>query len=588
MNIGKKLSFSFAVVLLLALAVGLIGMVELSSLKNSYQSLIDDRVGKIMHVKDLKYIAADQTKNVRGYLLTGSAQQWDAYMSQRAAFASVMSALESTLQTEESKRLAGRLVEMEAQYAQVVAEIATYKQRNDVQTYTRLVEEKCVPMALALAATADELEQYQRSLLEQSKTELAAKVGEIQTVLLATLLTALAVGMVLAYIITRMISRPVVQVARSAKQIAEGDLTGADLLVRQRDEIGEMARDFNTMKKQLRTLMQSIHRNAQEVAGASRDLSSGAEQATQGSNQIAEAIQDISGSATGQLDRIQENQHAMQESSEGLQRIAQSAAITAESSEQAMVQAEQGSSLLGDTIGQMRQVNAMIEESAAVIYELGEQSKQIDKITQFIRDIAQQTNLLSLNASIEAARAGEQGKGFAVVAEEVKKLSEQSGQASEQIAKGITRMVGTIAKAVDSMKQGSGALQEGTRLMDRTGEAFEVVYKSIRIVAEQSQEVSAATEELSAVTDQLLTSETQLVGLSGAITAESQNVAAVCEEQLASMEEMSASAEALNRMAAELMAEIERFRFEESGAAAAAAGRSQRAYRSVPALHTAS
>ncbi|NHN30468.1 methyl-accepting chemotaxis protein [Paenibacillus agricola] len=563
MNIKKKLAFSFAAVLLLTLIVGVISWIELTTTNKTYETLINDRVQKILQVKDLKYFAANEAKNVRAYLLTGNQKHYESYENDHKQFASIIQQLQPTVLTEQGKELVGKLNQLEQQYTIVVANIAEYKKRNDVAAYTRLVEEECVPLALALADKAEELENYQNSALAMTQIETSNQVESIKSIIVISVILALLLGTVLAYLITQMISRPVIQVANSAKRIAAGDLTVADLDIKQKDEIGEMARAFNDMKNHLRLLLQKINHNALEVAFVSRELSEGSEQSVMASNQIAEAVQQISGSADLQVVKMAENKQAMEESALSLQRIAQSAAITAESSEQAMQQAEQGSRLLGETVGQMRQIHVTIEESASVIYDLGEQSKQIDKITQFIKEIAQQTNLLSLNASIEAARAGEQGRGFAVVASEVKKLAEQTGEASEQIASGIKKMVDTISEAVGVMKKGSVEMQTGTDYMNRTGEAFETVYSAIRNVAGQVQKVSVATEELSVVTDQLVVSEQQLVGMSNGISDHSQSVAAVCEEQLASMEEISASAEALNHMAEELKSEIRRFKFEE-------------------------
>ncbi|GKS11649.1 hypothetical protein YDYSY3_26490 [Paenibacillus chitinolyticus] len=569
MKFKQKLALSFAAVLLLTFVVGAIGLYQLTSVNKVYQSLINDRVEKILIIKDLGTTAAEETKNVRGYLLTGNEEHFKSYEQGRQTFKADLSKLQANIHQDKSKELAARLSSLEEQYAGVVAEIAAYKKVEDIRNYTRLVEEKCVPMARQLADTAAELEEFQQSQLNQSVQETSQKVSDIKTLLWATVLVALVAGVVLTYLITRMIARPVTLVAQAAKRIAEGDLTGDDVRLRQKDEIGQLAGAFNEMKANLRTLLAKINRNAVEVAAASKELSDGSEQAVTGAQQVAESMQDISGTADRQVNQLRENKQAIEESAQSIQRIAESASITVESSEQAALQAEEGRKLLGETVVQMQQIRTTIEHSAEVIHDLGEQSRNIEKITAFIQDIARQTNLLSLNASIEAARAGEHGKGFAVVAGEVKKLAEQTGEASEQIAKGIQRMVQTVAQSVTAMNRGSAEVEAGTRVMNRTGEAFNGIYQAIGAVTGQVQEVSAATEELSAAMEQLLKAEEQLAGLSGDISGHSQSVAAVCEEQLASMEEISASSDALSHMAKELQDEIQKFKFEgdEPGAA---------------------
>ncbi|MGG1615130.1 methyl-accepting chemotaxis protein [Paenibacillus sp. NRS-1781] len=559
MKIGKKLSISFAAVLLLTLVVGIIGEYATSSLHKSYQSMIDDGVAKILMIKELKYDAASQTKYFRGYLVTGDQDEMNSYLKERETFATTMKKLQSTPALDKPKQMAAKLQQMEAEYADIVKEITSYKQQGDVATYTRLVEEKCKPMALALEQQSQVMEQYQMDLLNQSQVEQGEKLQYVQTMIIIAMALALVIGIVLAYAITRMIARPVVQVAQAARRIAEGDLTQEDIQIRQKDEIGEMAQSFNDMKRQLRSLMQVIYQNAQGVTLASRELSSGSGQVAEGTRQMAETVQGIHDSAGNQVDRNRENQQAVKESAEGVRRIAQSASITAELSEQAILEAERGNADLKETVIQMRHIQDTMKDSVKVIQDLGEQSKKIQSVTQFIRDIAKQTNLLSLNASIEAARAGESGKGFAVVAGEVKKLAEQTGQASQQIAVFMDTMADTVNQAVDSIQKGSSEAEAGTDLIYRTGQTFSKVHEAVQTVAEHTQDVSAATEELAAITEQLLDSEQKLVGLSREIAEESESAAAVCEEQIASMEVIADSADSLRHMAAELMSEIQHF-----------------------------
>ena len=567
MKIGSKLMVSFSLILALTLVVGTLGWYQLTSVNQSYERMLGDRVQKILWVKDLKYLAADQTKYVRGYLITGDTAQMEAYSQDRVVFAETWEKLHNMLESEQGIALSNQLRDQEEQYATVVNEITGYKKAGNDAMYIKLVAEKCVPMATAIAKTAQELEDYQQMLLHETQLETNAVVSGVKQALLFTVLLAIVLGALLAFFITRSISRPVIAVSEAAGRIADGDLTGADLTLHRSDEIGEMAEAFNRMKNQLASLLAAIHRNAQEVTSSSRELSTGSEQSAAGAGAIAEAIQAISESASEQVARIKHNQAAMQESVESLQRIAQSASITAESSADAMSRAEEGGRELERTVIQIDQVRQTLEQQQQLINRLGEQSRKIDEITVFIKELASQTHLLSLNASIEAARAGEHGRGFAVVAGEVKKLAELSGDASGRIAAEIEQMVRGIREAMTETARGAAEMKEGAERIGVTGAAFAAVREAVATVAEQTQEVSAATEEITAMTEQILSAEQGLVQLSGAISDESQSVAAVCEEQLASSEEMSASAETLSDMASHLMREVSRFRFAETASA---------------------
>ncbi|WP_051289825.1 methyl-accepting chemotaxis protein [Paenibacillus massiliensis] len=562
MNITKKLSFSFAVVLCITLIVGGVGWFQIRDMEQSYRELFANRVDKIVQIQDLKSNALTQTKNFRAYLLTGEISQYEEYEKNRVDFANRLKDFEDRLTPAEAEQMTERFVAMEQEYADVVQEIKAYKMVEDREAYTRLVMEKCVPMAQALSDTADELAAYQQKLLDQSRNELTAKVEQIESFILITVLLAVAVGAVLSIWTTRLIARPVTMVAAAARQIAAGDLTGADLLIKQRDEVGDMSRDFNSMKRQLQSLLKAVAMNANQLSRASSELSALSAHSTGGAEQMSEAVRNINESASVQVERNRENQQAVRHSAERIRVIAESSAVTAELSEQAITQAKHGEQQLEHTVEQMALINASIEQSAGLIFELGEQSQSIVKITQLIQDVARQTKILSLNASIEAARAGVQGKGFAVVAEEVQQLSDKTQKASGEIAEHIHAMVHTVSEAVQAMRAGSQEMDTGSRMIRDTAGVFHEVQQAVLTVAEHSQEVSAATEELSGLTEQLLESERKLVGLSMGISGQSQGVADTCEEQLASIEQISASAEGLQQMADQLLREMNQFRLE--------------------------
>lgn len=186
MKFKQKLMLSFTVVLLLTLIVGMIGWFELTSINSAYKTLLDERVEKMLIAKDLGGTAADETKNVRGYLLTGNGEHFNSYLKNRQTFKEEMTQILAGVHTEKSKEIIAKMNDLETKYSAVVAEIVEYKKVEDIKMYTRLVEEKCVPMARQLAATSEELEQYQEAQLNEMVKQTSEKVSSIKTILVIT------------------------------------------------------------------------------------------------------------------------------------------------------------------------------------------------------------------------------------------------------------------------------------------------------------------------------------------------------------------------------------------------------------------
>jgi methyl-accepting chemotaxis protein len=560
MSISKKLFSGFFAVLLLLAMIAAIGSYQISSVNNTYSDLIDDRVKKLNITKELKYLSAQEAKAVRGYLVSGDDSDFKSYEESKSKFLELLNQMQQITKSKEAQTLLQQLNQLHIEYEEVAKQMAAYKKQGNVEGYIALMKEKGTPIGVKFAEKAQQLEKYQQDSLHKGSQETSAKVSNVKSVVLMISIVTLVIGMLIAFYISRIISKPVIAVAEAAKQIAEGDLSISDIHIKNRDEIGEMARSFNHMKQNLRELIRKVSISSEQVAASSEELYAGSEQSAEAANQVATSIQEISGATDAQMKSMEENRKAMEESAAGLQRIAESASTVLESSTEVLHEAEQGNEVIVKTIRQMESINLSVQEAAAVIKDLGENSKQIGKIIEVISDIANQTNLLALNAAIEAARAGENGKGFAVVADEVRKLAEQSKQSSEQIAVLIQNIQENTRHAVSVMEKGTEEVKSGSAIVHQAGEAFHHILDSIQQVTNQVQEVSAATEEISASTEQLTASIDQITRISTDISMNTQAVAAASEEQLASMEEITASADSLSKLAQELQNEVTKFK----------------------------
>ncbi|MDF2669002.1 MAG: methyl-accepting chemotaxis protein [Paenibacillus sp.] len=385
-----------------------------------------------------------------------------------------------------------------------------------------------------------------------------------QTTILKTIITTLIICWVLGTLILTLfsmhISRPITRLARQAKQFATGDLSHADLTVRNKDEIGELAVSFETMYTNLKQLASGLLSSSDSLSAASYQLSAATSETANASSQIAEAAQDAAVSNEVQVNSVQESSRAMEEMAIGIQLIASTSSNAYDASVTAQEQAQQGNLLITRSTEQINAVSDTVADLSSIIQKLEERSKQIGEIVQVITEISQQTNLLALNASIEAARAGEQGKGFAVVANEVKKLAERSNTSAGQVSELIESIQIDIESAVTRMDKGEQEVTEGVKAIRRTGEAFSLILTATQSVVNQVQEASGAAEEMSASAQQIAASLQEMERMAGKSNELTQTISASTEEQIAAMEEISASADSLQAMSAQMQDLAHRFK----------------------------
>ena len=418
--------------------------------------------------------------------------------------------------------------------------------------------------------------------------------------------------------------------------VAKGDLTQTPQVnfqrveVKSSDETGDLAMAFNRMVDQLgvageavsqmvlnlRSLLGELNRNALGLASASEQLSQAAQQAGAATQQIASSIQQVARGAQEQSASVQQTSASMQQLSSAIEQIAKGAQEQARRVEEATgrvrriaeaigqvamatqeleraagemtVTAGQGSEVVGKAVGSLVLIKDRVGETARRIRELGKHSEEIGQIVEVIDDIAEQTNLLALNAAIEAARAGEHGRGFAVVADEVRKLAERSSRATKEIGQLIRAVQRGTEEAVQAMELGVKEVEEGSGLASEAGEALRRIRESVagahegvKRIAELASgirgdaestvsavlEVMGIVQQSGAATEQMAASSGEVVKAVDSIASVSEESAAVAEEVSASTEEMSAqveemvaSVEGLARMAEELRQFVGRFK----------------------------
>ncbi|TAK35164.1 MAG: methyl-accepting chemotaxis protein [Chloroflexota bacterium] len=339
-----------------------------------------------------------------------------------------------------------------------------------------------------VAALLDQLVQINRQVAEDTtKSTQARMTGSTITLVVAIAiggLLSLVFGIVLSMTIARGISRVIVV----AEQIAQGDLTKR-ITIRSHDEMGRLAFSFNRLADSLHETIEQIADSSERIASASEELSATTEQFSSG--------------ADSQLSQSQQVASAMHEMSASILEVAKNAQEAANAAQKAAATANSGSRIVGETIDGIKRIATTVDETAEKVATLGQSSSQIGEIIGVIDDIADQTNLLALNAAIEAARAGEQGRGFAVVADEVRKLAERTSKATKEIATMITSIQRETQQAVQAMEGGRMLTVKGVEMGSEAEAALGQIVQMADRVGGMVAQIATAAEEQSSATEQI-------------------------------------------------------------------------------------
>ena len=401
----------------------------------------------------------------------------------------------------------------------------------------------------------EKYENIQNVEMKASEENAEATVNNSILMIISMTIIAAIIGFGTGFYISRSITKPMDAMLQAANKVAAGDLT-VQLVNDSKDEVGQLSVAIQKMANSLKGVLGKVQQSSMNVASTAQELSASSEEMKASTDQISSTTQDISTGVSSQATKMAEISRSMKEMSESVQQVAVNSQKAADSATNANKTAQE--------------VQVNVTKSATLIKDLDNKSLQIGEIIGVITNIADQTNLLALNAAIEAARAGEHGRGFAVVADEVRKLAEESRGAASQITDLIKGIQQGTKQAVESMEKESV-----------TG--INLIVKAASDVATMVQEIAAAAEEQSASVEEVTSSVEDVSAISEQSAAGTQETSAAAEEQAATMDQLVNAAQDMAKLSNELQVEVARFNIGESVAERKNAYEPARVeYRSAP------
>ncbi|WP_417695878.1 methyl-accepting chemotaxis protein [Pseudomonas sp.] len=391
---------------------------------------------------------------------------------------------------------------------------------------------------LDTAAALKRMTEQGEVLLESSKSLTVSQTAvrdhdaaQAKTVLVSAAVLALLFGVIAALVITRQIVGPLDQTLKVAERIAAGDLTH-NLTSERRDELGQLQRAMQSMTVGLRQLIGGISDGVTQIASAAEQLSAVTEQTSAGVN-----------SQKVETDQVAT---AMHEMTATVQEVARNAEEASEAAVAADQQAREGEKVVGEAIAQIERLALEVGNSTTAMGDLKRESDKIGSVLDVIKSVAQQTNLLALNAAIEAARAGEAGRGFAVVADEVRSLAQRTQKSTEEIEELIVGLQSGTEQVATIMDNSRSLTDNSVELTRRAGGSLENITRTVSAIQSMNQQIAAAAEQQSAVAEEINRSVL--------------NVRDVSEQTASSSEETAASSAELARLGVHLQTLVGRFR----------------------------
>jgi methyl-accepting chemotaxis protein len=528
-SIGKKIGSGFGVALVVVMVVGTVSYDSTTKLIDS-AAWVRHTHEVINGLADLLSVLKDAETGQRGYIITGEARYLEPFQGARDLVDQKLKYLRELTSDNASQQQ--RLVALEplvsSKFSELQETIDLRKQKGFGPAEQVVVSDKGKDIMDSLRKVVGEMQEKETTLLAKRSLEEKDYAHRTQTTILVGSLCSFVFLTLAGVFLTRNIAIPLGDVSAAAQRIASGDLSVSFISNSRRDEVGVLAATFTQMTSSLEQMarvaeqisegdltvevkpksakdvlgkafammVEKLRRVTGEMQDSIRILSSSAQQIVATSTQVASA-------ATETATAVAETTTTVEEVKQTAQLATQKAKYVSESAQRAALVSERGKKSAAESIEAMKKIREQMECIAESIVRLSEQGQAIGEIMLSVNDLAEQSNLLAVNASIEAAKAGEQGKGFAVVAQEVRNLAEQSKQATIQVRSILNDIQKATNAAVMVTEQGGKAVEAGVKQAAQAGESVEKLAESIVEAAQAATQIAASSQQQMAGMEQV-------------------------------------------------------------------------------------
>jgi len=535
MNIAPRAFLGFALIGALMLFLGVFALNQMSKIRGATEDItlssvpsiraLDEFTQLTLRLRVLSYrLLTNREPDVQQKTLENFELRNQQIRTAQAVYEKLIDSREERATYDEYVRLLG-------QYHQIEERMKSLSQANQVDDLRKLLNTELLSNSEQVNAVLARLLDINNKMALDTNQQAEDQYNLAFNMVVGLLVIATALTLLFAWLLTRSITAPISQALHAAEEIAEGNLT-RPITVEGNDEAGRLLAAMAKMQNKLRDTLQRISGSATQLASAAEELNAVTDESARG--------------LTQQNNEIEQAATAVNEMTSAVEEVARNAVSTSEASRNATTSAGDGRDLVQETVSAIERMSGDVQATATLIGDLANESRDIGKVLDVIRGLADQTNLLALNAAIEAARAGEAGRGFAVVADEVRALAHRTQQSTSE----IERMIGSIQAgtehAVDSMRNSTERAESTLNIAKGAGMSLDTINTAIVEINERNLVIASAAEEQAQVAREV---DRNLV-----------NIRDLSVQSATGASQTSAASSELSRLAVDLNGMVGRFR----------------------------